>query len=684
MPNPLTTQLENAITRLTAGESQAPKPAIFKDYSASIQSDRLSLEAMPSELKDAVYSLAGALLDPESMKTIIYGGPLAGKSFVTEQVILNMKELIKQSHMETIEFYSYSEFDVMEVQNPQALREAFGQFMAQRPELKPENVCFVTESIEAALFITSHLPGVRLLLEMNTESFHQVMRTAHSRASRIWNSWQIVQVDNYAYTPSQLAKLLELTILPRMAARYKDALTPKQLRSFLTYAFREMPEILEEYENKKFTTVPPGVWASCLKQLVSNINHKRLQEFTTKQGAVRLNRLMAYTLDECEGYFRPYLGLEEGGLLPEELEALFNGVGSKPVVISADDLPEGMSLKQLLERQGDGSEEPAIPVEPLKFKDVDSLEERLKRTIMGQEEALEKVSNGMVVSAAGLNDPHKPLKSFLFLGPTGVGKTQLALDLAKQVAEEEMHVVRIDMSEYQSAHEVAKLFGAPPGYLGFEKGGILTSAVAEHPKSIVLLDEIEKAHDKIFDAFLQVLDAGHMTDSMGKVIDFTQTIVIMTSNLGVAEAVKPRGGFAARALEAEAFVARRRDNRATIMRELERTLRPEFLNRIDEIVIFDELTPDIARRIVSREISIVSERLDSRGYKLSQPSEDILDLILEKSDIARYGAREVQRNVLRNVSEPLARFVVTHKEAKHLTLALDGERRITVAPLDEK
>jgi ATP-dependent Clp protease ATP-binding subunit ClpB len=265
------------------------------------------------------------------------------------------------------------------------------------------------------------------------------------------------------------------------------------------------------------------------------------------------------------------------------------------------------------------------------------MEERLHRRVVGQDDALRAVANAVRRSRAGLQDPDRPIGSFIFLGPTGVGKTELARALAEFLFDDERAMVRIDMSEYQEKHTVSRLVGAPPGYVGYDEGGQLTEAVRRRPYSVVLFDEIEKAHSEVFNVLLQLLDDGRMTDGHGRTVDFRNTVVIMTSNLGN-----------------ELWMGEDKEvTRETVTRILSAHFRPEFLNRIDEIVIFHRLTRDHLAAIVDIQLRRVIERLRERGYTLDV-SESARMYLAEAGYDPDYGARPLKRAIQRELQDPLA------------------------------
>ena len=269
------------------------------------------------------------------------------------------------------------------------------------------------------------------------------------------------------------------------------------------------------------------------------------------------------------------------------------------------------------------------------------MEEELHQRIVGQDEAVRAVSNAVRRARAGLQDPHRPIGTFLFLGPTGVGKTELARALAEFLFDTEEATVRIDMSEYQERHTVSRLIGAPPGYVGYDEGGQLTEAVRRRPYSVLLLDEIEKAHAEVFNVLLQLLDEGRLTDGHGRTIDFTNTIVIMTSNVG-SRWIKDLGVEAAR---------------NEVMAELDRIFRPEFLNRIDDVILFGSLTREHIKAIVAIQINHLRQRLQERQMHI-ELSDAAQTFLADQGYDPVYGARPLKRAIQRHLQDALAMTIL--------------------------
>ena len=288
-----------------------------------------------------------------------------------------------------------------------------------------------------------------------------------------------------------------------------------------------------------------------------------------------------------------------------------------------------------------------IPVERMLEGEVERLghmEARLRARVVGQESALEAVSAAVRRSRAGLQDPNRPIGSFLFLGPTGVGKTELARTLADFLFDDDSAMVRIDMSEYQEKHTVSRLVGAPPGYIGYDEGGQLTEAVRRHPYSVVLLDEIEKAHPDVWTLLLQVLDDGRLTDSQGRTVDFRNVVVIMTSNVGSHHLV---GMTEATRASAE----------TAVNQELSQVFRPEFLNRIDEVIFFNPLGREQLDRIVEIQLGRFRQLLSDRQMSL-ELTPAAVELIAERGYDPTFGARPLKRSLQKNLIDPLANAIL--------------------------
>lgn len=292
------------------------------------------------------------------------------------------------------------------------------------------------------------------------------------------------------------------------------------------------------------------------------------------------------------------------------------------------------------------------------------LEEELHRRVVGQEEAVTATAEAVMRARSGLKDPNRPIGSFIFLGPTGVGKTELARALAQFLFDDERAMVRIDMSEYQEKHTVARLVGAPPGYVGYEEGGQLTEAVRRRPYTVVLFDEIEKAHPDVFNVLLQVLDDGRLTDGQGRTVDFKNTIVIMTSNIGSHRILEHRGAFAGSEYDLM---------KLSVMEELQHHFRPEFLNRVDEIIVFHALSEEHLKEIVEIQLESLRRRLADRHITLTLTDAARSHLVRVGYDPA-YGARPLKRAIQKEVETPLARRILSGEVRDGMPVQVDAER----------
>ncbi len=294
-----------------------------------------------------------------------------------------------------------------------------------------------------------------------------------------------------------------------------------------------------------------------------------------------------------------------------------------------------------------------IPVAKLVSSEKDKLlhlEDNMKKRVMGQDEALELVSDAVIKSRSGIKDPNKPIASFLFLGPTGVGKTEVARTLAYELFDDERHMIRIDMSEYMEKFSVSRLIGSPPGYVGYEEGGQLTEAVRRNPYSIVLFDEVEKAHPEVLNLLLQILDDGRVTDSNGRTVDFKNTIIIMTSNLGSEHILN--------------------GNTDQVMKDVREHFRPEFINRIDEIIVFNPLTKDAIGHILDKIIHQIEDRLKDVNIKINLTAKARQQLMDDGYDI-NYGARPLKRLVSRTIETMLSKLIIGGQIKPNDTVTID-------------
>ena len=322
--------------------------------------------------------------------------------------------------------------------------------------------------------------------------------------------------------------------------------------------------------------------------------------------------------------------------------------GESQAVVTEDDIAEVVA---------DWTSIPVVKLTTAETEKLLKMEETLHKRVIGQNEAINAIAQAIRRGRAGLKAPERPVGSFIFAGPTGVGKTEVARRLAEFMFGTMDAMVRVDMSEYMEKHTVSRLIGAPPGYVGYEEGGTLTEAVRRKPYSVILFDEIEKAHPDVFNILLQILEDGRLTDSKGHVVDFKNTVVIMTTNVGQRMIVQQGAlGFMARADREASY----EQMKTTVMDEMKREFRPEFLNRVDEIIVFHPLTDEELKKIAALMISDVQKQVEIQEMRLIA-GEDVQALIVKEGYEPKYGARPLRRAVQRFIENPLSNEMLEGK-----------------------
>ena len=348
------------------------------------------------------------------------------------------------------------------------------------------------------------------------------------------------------------------------------------------------------------------------------------------------------------------------GVLPQ-LEKELNELNSKNKSDILSDTVDDNDIAKIISKWTN------IPINKLVDSEKDKLlklNENMKKRVKGQDEAIKLVSDAIIRARAGIKDPNKPIGSFIFLGPTGVGKTEVARTLAYELFDDERHMIRIDMSEYMESHSVARLIGSPPGYVGYDDGGQLTEAVRRNPYSIVLFDEIEKAHKDVFNILLQILDDGRITDSQGRTVDFKNTIIIMTSNLG-----------------SEYILENVENSHELVMNELRQTFKPEFINRIDEIIVFKSLDKNVIYEILDKIIKDIEKRLSDKQLKIVL-TDKAKNYIVENSYDSRYGARPIKRFVTKTVENLIANEIINNEVKYNSTITIDVDDNLYIQKID--
>lgn len=433
----------------------------------------------------------------------------------------------------------------------------------------------------------------------------------------------------------------------------------------------EIEEAALKKETDKLSTARLETLQKELAELKEEFNNKKAQWENEKASVERLNKLREEIEDirgqikkaEREYDLEKVAELQYGRLpgVEKQLEQEEQKVKSSDLSLLHQNVSEEEIARIISRWTG-------IPVAKLTESERNKtlhLDEALHRRVIGQNEGVSKVTEAIIRSKAGIKDPTKPIGSFLFLGPTGVGKTELAKSLAENLFDNEQNMVRIDMSEYMEKHSVARLIGAPPGYVGYDEGGQLTEAVRRKPYSVVLFDEIEKAHPDVFNVLLQVLDDGRITDSQGRTVDFKNTIIILTSNIGssyLLEGIDEQGNIKA-------------ESESMVMSELKGSFRPEFLNRLDEIIMFKPLTKDNIGGIVDLQLADINRRLTEKDIVIAL-TDKAKDFIIENGYEPSYGARPLKRYLQKHVETLAARVILSDKASAGdvITIDLEGDK----------
>lgn len=542
----------------------------------------------------------------------IVGLEKSGKSFLINNYAANLDKWPQTSSSRIIRINSNSNYltDTMKT----------AEKFLNTNNLTPEELIWVSTDRKIAEAFVENYPESKHILEINYDEIISI------KDDDFFAQCQVLSLSSNIYTLKDLSIALKANSNSEIAKELIDEFFLKDLALKFT-------------ADANAHAINPGLWNTNIINPIMDLFESEYFDESELDNIITKDKLKALFFDKHDK--------DE-----EKLQAWF---GKTKAVLRKTELAEKLI--------GSSSAN-------LSWGDMFTLQQRLSMEIFGQEEAISTVVEDLFVPAANLQYPGRPLRSFVFLGPSGVGKTKLAQVLSNELMSSPINLIRIDMSEYSNSHDAAKFIGSPPGYVGHSQGGQLTAAIKKNPNSIVLLDEIEKADHSVWDTFLQVLDAGRLTDSKGEEVDFTQAIIIMTSNLGVKEAVQNRLGFGAPS-ENEAFSARKAMLKSSSKRALEEFFKPEFLNRIDEIIVFSELNRDVLIDIIQHELNKISEIVKNNGnFNMEECSEDILNFILEKVDASRYGAREIQRVIHKEIRKLIARQMLLMPTSKNISLML--------------
>ena len=410
----------------------------------------------------------------------------------------------------------------------------------------------------------------------------------------------------------------------------------------------------------------------------------RMRVFTASPDVKKLEAELADVRKEKEAAITAQ-NFEEAAKLRDREKALTEDIEAKQEARSKEDEEKLVVTEEdIAEVVSDWSGVPVARIAEEESQRLLRLEDELHERVVGQDEAVVAVAKAVRRARAGLKDPKRPIGSFLFLGPTGVGKTELARSLAASLFGDENAMIRLDMSEYMEKHTVSRLVGAPPGYVGYDEGGQLTDAVRRKPYSVILFDEVEKAHADFFNILLQVLDDGRLTDNQGRTVDFRNTVIIMTSNLGAkflkTDDAAVMGFLAGKNKDGQEAKDNFEEAKKSTMEAVKRHFRPEFLNRIDEMIVFHPLTGDDLSKIVTILLRSVTKRLHERGLEL-EISDDAMKLLVKEGSDFAFGARPLKRAIQRLIEDPISDLILKGEAKEGSTIkaeAKDGEIELTV------
>lgn len=693
----------------------SPNTAFQPDIYPAVDAGAVPWEKLNKNAKKTMFEIMNMLYQGGRNRVFLLGSEGAGKTWLTTNLAANADHFVSLLSLprgDELSFYKVTS-DHLQAPWPDNFSNWLVNEIAQ-PGKKISNMIFVADSVDVAYNVGKAMPNAKIILELNYEEHDSLMR-APIHPDRFWSGWHDIFLNEIRYTPEELVRTLsfngvsfaESLNIFTLSTSNKETVkcwsrgfkrneefdfTPKKHTAKTKNNFSNWSEVLDYFvsyflENASgsiyYNDDPShgvlenvGLFASRWQRFCANLKfmandavERIIEAIETEEEAEAF-----WNSDDDEFYFNILCHCEKENLILSCVEEIFTL--SEESQLDGDgnycddcemDINEfnSYSLGAL-----NANKKEQVTEEPLKFSKISTLGNRLKKKIKGQEEAIDRIVQGLSVVAAGLQSEEKPLRSLLLLGPTGVGKTELAKILADEVFSTPLSLLRLDMSEYSQSHEAAKFMGSPPGYVGFEDGGQLSKHLQKHPRSLILLDEVEKAHHSIWDQFLQVFDAGRMTDNRGNVIDFSQCLIVMTSNLGVKEALRPSSGFSNNDKDAQLSL-RRINMEASVKKQVEQFFRPEFINRLDDIIIFQELSEKVLIDILNNEIEKINDKLKARGYSL-QVSSEFKNFILDKSDVSKFGARELQRNVYKEITVPISLEMMHSNVAKNMRIVLES------------
>ena len=577
----------------------------------------------------------GSEVIPRPGLVVVTGCAMSGKTFVIDRFAENLDvfDVINPRKGKRMRFFRVD--DVLGEQVKPSMVGPLLNMLTTKFSCDEQDLGFVTQDMDLAHYLGTY--NCHTILEIDNECVVQFMEQGDNR----FRSCPVIDMSDYEFTDEELAHTLFTFQGQEFNINDDFPVTLKDSQYFVSM-------VKEHLENNGYTTSDPsiGFFVSAYSRACS-LGAMLLYVHQQEKGSA-----LRYALNSTESYDTimdlmcvPPARNENN---PEPVVFSFSPADILNQMMGGDGMPSMMSGKKSGATQ-------QKPLTPLSFTAPDKFRDAMKKRVIGQDKALDAIADALLVPASGLQSGTKPLHSFVFAGPTGVGKTQTAQSIAENLCSTPMNVIRLDMGEFSEPHTAMKLFGAPPSFVGYENGGVLTTQVSENPQSVIIFDEIEKADAKVWDSLLQVLDAGRATNNDGTVVDFSQCVIILTSNVGAHEMSKRHVGFGSG--------QQTHDTEIIVKNSLKSSFRPEFLNRIETIVVFDHLKDDDIVGIVNQEFTRVKNMVkDVHGLTMTFNRKKLVEShLLEKINPREYGAREIQRVVFREVIKPISQEILTHR-----------------------
>lgn len=642
-------------------------------------SRRRPLASLMPEVMQVIDLIATLIEQKTNHRSVILtGSPGSGKTFILQQMAMNANSLPGVTSANPLVFRTFDSrlFSAMlrsmndEDANAMISDKLPRVFSMLPHEDQADSTVLELNNYKIAEIISDMAPDSRMIVEMP----HSAMNDFITNNPNIIARFDIINLDFYNPDPKSILEELKYVDRHLYFKHYTSVLTERQLSDLLD---ETMFFIISNGEKREPTNadirkfqkldMPIGEYVNILEMVHVKLDQDHIGQPDDKMLSMYVDSVLNAKMDSVS--YDEAIGMKDMDSMP----------GSIRVVQPDDEI--GKLINEVIANDGESKRKKA----KLPYRNVNTLAERLKNRVIGQDEAIDSLVEAVKVDAAGVSDKTKPIGVFLFSGPSGVGKTELAKQLADQLFTKPVDLIRLDMSEYATEESTSKLFGISPGYIGYDSGGQLTNAVKKSPQSIILLDEVEKAHKNVWNSFLQVFDDGRMTDNTGEVVDFTNTIIIMTSNLGTEAMFKRHTGFGEqsdRTYEAEL--------KSAVDNAINKYFTPELQNRIDAKILFHPLSRDSMKSIIGLQLKKVSARLrTSHKMKFDTDLDDsTISWILDLSESRQFGARKLSRVIRKQIVEPMADWLIAHKKAftsnDILHMTYDGDTKRPVFSVTKK